>query len=140
MVGLHRTAASLEIERTRHDADRERTFSFCDLGHYGCCTGAGATTFAGGDEHHVGASEMFLDFVTMCFGCFATNFGVTACTETAREFATDVDFVTRITHDERLCVGIDRNKVDAAQTSVDHAVDGVDATTTDTHHFDDSDR
>ena len=76
----------------------------------------------------------------MRFGCFATNFGVTARTETAREFATDVDFVTRITHDERLSVGIDCNEVDAAQTSVDHAVDGVDATTTDTHHFDDSDR
>ena len=75
----------------------------------------------------------------MRFGCFATDFRVAACTETTREFATDVDFVARIAHDECLCVGVDCDEVDSSQASVDHAVDGVNATTTDTHHFDDSD-
>jgi hypothetical protein len=36
-----------------------------------------------------------------------------------------------------LCIGVNRNEFNSAQTCVNHSVDGVDATSTDTNDFDD---
>jgi hypothetical protein len=140
LVGLHRTTTTLEVERTSHDADGERTFGLGNLGNDRCGTRTRSATFAGGDEHHVGACEMFLNFVTVSLGCLTADLGITPCTKSTRQFASDVDLVTRIAHDERLGVGVDGNEVDPAQSGIDHSVHGVDATAADTHHFDDRDR
>jgi len=79
---------------------------------------------------------MFLNFVAMCLGSFTTDFWVATCTKPARQFTTDVDFVTGVAHDEGLGIGVDGDEINPTQSGVDHAVDGVDSATTDTDHLD----
>ena len=68
VVGLLLAGASLELERQRHDADRQRTELAGDPRDDGCCAGAGAATLAGRDEHHVRAAQRALDRVVAVLG------------------------------------------------------------------------
>ena len=137
---MHRASTTFERKRSRHDADGERTFALGDLCHDRRRTRAGAAALAGGDEHHVGTGEMLLNLIAMRFSSLASDFRIAARAETAREFAADVDLETRVAHDERLCVGVDRDEVDSAQSGVDHSIHGVHSAATDSDHFDDRNR
>ncbi|CAB4950364.1 unannotated protein [freshwater metagenome] len=136
-VGLYGTTASLEAERAGDHTDGERVHAARHLGDDRGRTGAGAATLAGGDEHHVGALDHLFDLVAMRLGSIATHVGVATGTETAREVAPDVEFDVGITHQQRLGIGVDRDELNTLQPCVDHAVNGVDATTADADHLDD---
>ena len=49
----------------------------------------------------------------------------------------DVELDVGVAHEQRLRIGVDGDELDALQTGVDHAVDGVDAATTDADDLDD---
>ena len=98
--------------------------------------GAGAAAFASGDEHHVGAFDHLFDFVAMRLACGAAHFGIAACTEAAREFAPNVEFDIGIAHQQCLRICVDSNELNALEACIDHAVDGVDATSAHTDDLD----
>src|SRR5205085_12281337 len=65
-----------------------------------------------------------------------THVGVGAGTEPAGELTTDVELDVGVAHQECLCIGVDRDELNAPQTDLDHPVHCVDATATDTHDLD----
>ena len=135
-LGLHRTAATFEAERTRHDADRQRADLLGDLRDDRRATGAGAAALARGDEHHVGALQHLFDLLAVLFGGLATDLGIGAGAESARELAADVELHVGVGQQQRLRVGVDRDELDALQPGVDHAVDRVAATAADADDLD----
>ena len=63
--------------------------------------------------------------------------GVGAGAEAAGELAADVELDVGVAHEQRLGVGVDGDELDALESDLDHPVDGVDSTATDTHDLDD---
>ena len=114
-VGLHRTAATFERERTGHDTDRERADLLRDLRDDGRATGAGAAALARGDEHHVGALQHLFDLGAVLFGGLATDLGIGSGAEPAGELTTDVELHVGVGEQQRLRVGVDRDELDTLQ-------------------------
>jgi hypothetical protein len=56
-----------------------------------------------------------------------------ASAESASELLPDLDLDVRLRTEQRLRVGVDRDELDALETLLDHAVDGVAARTADAH-------
>ena len=136
LLGCGRATPALEGERPGDHADRERADRAGHAGHDGRATRPGATALAGGHEHHVGALEHLFDLVAVVLGGLPADLGGGAGAEPAGELAADVELDVRVTHQQRLRVGVDRDELDALETNLDHAVDGVDATSTDADHLD----
>ena len=126
-IGLHGTTTTFEAEWAGDHTDGECTHAACGFGEYRSCTGTGAATFTGRDEHHVGALDHLFDLIAMCFGGGTAHFGVATGTQPTREVASDVEFHIGIAHEQRLRIGVDRDELDALQAGVDHPVDGIDA-------------
>ena len=72
----------------------------------------------------------------MRFAGGTSDLGIAACTKPTCEFAADVEFHIGVTHQQRLGVGVHCDEFDAFQPGVDHAVDRIHATATDTDDFD----
>src|SRR5699024_5476361 len=87
-------------------------------------------------EHHVRAGEGLLDLFLMVLCRTATDLGVGTGAEPAREVASDVELDVGVAHQQRLRICVYRDELDAAQPELDHAVDGVDAATTDADDLD----
>jgi hypothetical protein len=131
------SAAPLERERTRHHSDGERPQRTGDAGHDRSTTGAGATALACGDEDHVGALEHLFYLFGVVLGRTGTHLGVGSGAQTTGELASNVELDVGVAHQECLCIGVDRNELNALESHFDHPVDGVDATSTNTHNLDD---
>src|SRR6056297_2623289 len=136
VVGLHRSASSLERERPCDHTDGERPGLPGDLGDDRRRPGARTAALAGGDEHHVGTAHHLLDLFVVGLGRGTTDLGITAGAEPAREIATDVELDIGVTHQQRLRVGVHRGELDALQTGVDHPVDGIHAATSNSDDLD----
>ena len=136
-VGLGRALATLEAERPRDDADRERPEVAGDLGDDGRAAGAGAAALAGGDEHHVGALQDLLDLVGVLVGGALADDGVRAGAEPAGGLTSDVELHLGVGHQEGLRVGVDGDELDAPEACLDHPVHRVDAAPADADHLDD---
>src|ERR687898_300646 len=136
LLGLHCPAATLERERPRDHADRERADALGDLGHHRRPAGARAPALAGGDEDHVGALEDLLDLLAVLLRGLTTDLGVAAGSEAARQLTTDVELGVGVAHEQRLGVGVDGDELHALEAGVDHAVDGIDPAAPDPDHFD----
>jgi len=91
-----RTPATLEGERPRDYADRERAELLRDLGNDGRAAGAGSAAFARGDEHHVGALQHFLDLLAVLLGGLPADLGIRTGAEPLGELATDVELHVRV--------------------------------------------
>ena len=137
VFGLIAAPLALERERPGDHADRQRAQLAGDAGDDGRTAGAGATPFAGGDEHHVRPAKQFFDLVLGVIGGLAPDFRVGAGAQPACGVAADVELDVGIAHQQRLRVGVDRDELHALEALLDHPVDGVDAAATDTHNLDD---
>ncbi len=120
-----------------HDADGQRAQRAGDARHDRGTAGAGAAALARGDEDHVGALEHLFDLVGVVLGGLTALVGVGAGAEAAGQVAADVELDVGVAHQQRLGVGVHRDELDAAQTGLDHAVDGVDAAAADADDLDD---
>ena len=129
-------ALALKGERAGHHTDGQRAHFLGDASHDRSRAGARAAALAGGDEHHVGPLQGFLDFLLVVFGRSPPNLGVRTRTEAAGGLASDVELGVGIGKQQRLGVGVDCNKLDALQAFLDHAVDGVDAAAADSDDAD----
>ena len=130
-------AAALEGERPGDDADGQGAERAGDVGDDRRAAGAGAAALAGGDEDHVGALEDLLDLLAVVLGGLRADVGVGAGAETTGQLAADVELDVGVAHQQRLRVGVDRDELDALETDLDHAVDGVDAAAADADDLDD---
>lgn len=73
----------------------------------------------------------------MGLGGVTTDIGVASRAEATGEIATDVELHVGVAHQESLRAGVDRDELDAFEAGVDHAIDGIDATTADSDDLDD---
>src|SRR6266540_112593 len=136
VLSLDGAAAPFERERTRHDADGERTDAARDLGDDRRAAGSCAATFAGSDEDHVGALEHLFDLVAVLLGCVAPDLGVGARAEASGSLATDVELDVGVAHQQSLRVGVDGDELHALEPCVDHAVHRVAAAAADADDLD----
>ncbi len=65
------------------------------------------------------------------------HLGVRTCAEAAGQFPAHIQLDVRITHQERLRIGVDGDELHALEADFDHAVDGIDAAAADSDNFDD---
>ena len=93
--------------------------------------GAGANPDVGTQaaEDHADEIEEVIKGADMVF--------VTAGAEAPGELSPDVQLDVGIAHEQGLCVGVDRDELNALESDLDHPVDGVDPTPTDAHDLDD---
>ena len=90
LLGLHRSPATFEPERSCHDADGERTHVTSDLGNHWRSAGSGATALACRNEDHVRALKRSLDLFAMVLSSLTADLGVRSCAEPTGELAADV--------------------------------------------------
>jgi hypothetical protein len=91
----------------------------------------------GRDEQHVGAVDQLADAVAVLVRGIASDLGLRAGTEAARERAAELKLRARSRATERLRVGVCTDEFDAAKAANDHVLDGVAAATADADDFDD---
>ena len=77
-----------------------------------------------------------LDLLRVVLGGLRAHVGVGAGAEAPGQLAADVELDIGVTHQQGLRIGVDRDELDALQTDLDHPVDGVDSTSTNTHDLD----
>src|SRR6185503_9127752 len=124
-VGLIGAAATFEGERLRDDADGERLELPPQLGHDRRGASACAAALARSDEDHVGALQRLLQLVAALLGGREADLGIRAGAEAAGRLRADVDLDVGVRVQQRLCVGVDSDELDAGETGLDHAVDRV---------------
>jgi hypothetical protein len=73
----------------------------------------------------IGALQHLFDLVAVLFRRLLADLGIRSGAEPARQLATEIQLHVRVTHQECLRVGVDRDELDALQPGIDHAVDGV---------------
>jgi hypothetical protein len=135
---LRGAAFALKGERTGHDPDGEYAERSRDFSDHRSSAGASATTFARGDEDHVGVGERVFDFRAVVLGGLTSDLGIATRAEPTRELTSDVEFEVGFTEQERLGVGVGRDELDIAKSFGDHPVHGVDTTTTHADYLDNS--
>src|SRR5690625_247928 len=136
-VRLHTATPALEGKRSGHHTDGQRTQGAGDPGDYRRPTGAGATTFTCGDEHHVRPAQDLLDLLGVVLGGLLTHLRISAGAEATGQVPADVELDVGIAHQQCLRVGVDRDEFDALQPDFDHPVDGIATATADADHLDD---
>ena len=136
LLGLLRALAALERERLRDDADGQRLELAAELGDDRRAARAGAAALAGGDEDHVGALERLLQLVAALLRGREPDCRVGAGAEAAGRLRADVDLHVGVRHEERLRIRVHGDELDAAETGVDHAIDGVRAAAADADDLD----
>ncbi len=137
VLGLVRAATALEGERAGDHTDRQGAERAGDVGDDGGAAGAGAAALSRGHEDHVGPLEDLLDLLTVVLGRLAADVWVGACAQPSGEFPADVQLDVGVAHQQGLCIGVDRDELDALEPDLDHPVDGVHATAADADDLDD---
>ena len=103
----------------------------------GCSRYPGAAALAAGDEHHIGASERLGDVVAGLIGGLTADLGVGASAQAAGQVGADVHLDIGIRDRECLSIGVDGNKLDAADALFDHSIDRVGTAAADADHLND---
>ena len=98
------------------------------------CPGTAAQ--ASGDEDHVGAFKMGVDVLDGFFGRCRADFGAGACTETLGGFEAELDSVLAFRAFQCLRIGVGDNKLHPLEIRLDHVVDRITPSTTDTKYDD----
>ena len=129
------TFASFKSERTCHDTNCKSTKIFSDTCNNRGCTCTRSTTHTSSDKDHVCSSDSFRQSFFTFFCSFTSNFWTTSCTQTTSQFWTKLDncFCFRTAKGLYISVGCD--KFYTSNTLVNHAVDGVTTTTTNTNYL-----
>ena len=87
--------------------------------------GAGAAAHAGGDEDHVRAFEVRMDFVGGFLGGVHADFGVGAGAQALGDGLAQLDAAVGLGERQVLRVGVGDDELDPFEAGVDHVVDGV---------------
>ncbi len=134
--GLVDLLRSFETEGDGDDAHGEDAQFLADACDDGCCSGAGASAHAGGDECHLGAvAEHVAHVLKAFFGGLARLFGLVASTESLfAELQVDGHWAVV----ECLVVGIAEHEGHVVYAFAIHVVHGIASTSAYADHFDDA--
>jgi hypothetical protein len=135
-LGLLHAAFAFEGERLGDDCDGERSHFAGERGNDRSGTGARTASEAGRNEDHVGAFERFDDLVGIFKSGFAADFGIGSSAEAVRQLHAELQLDRGMRHAEGLQISVGDDEFDALHSGIDHAVDGVAATTTYADDFD----
>ena len=139
LLGLHHTAASLEVKGLGDHANGEDAHLLGDVGHDGGRAGTGAAAHTGGDEHHVRVLQGLGHSGTALLSGLAPHFGVAARALPAGELLTDLNLKRRAGNGKRLLVRVDRDKIHTLGAGFHHPVDYVVAAAADADDLDGND-
>ena len=136
---LENLFVAFEEEWDCYDADGEHAVVAGNASHHRGGTGACSATHTGGDEHHLGfVVKQGGNLVGAFFGCCLSHLGVVAGTQALTGVRADEQTRWHWRAVEVLTVGVAHHKRHALNVLHIHVVDGIAATATHTHHFDDS--
>ena len=130
------SVAAFEGEGLGHHADGQDAAVAGAFGDDGGRAGAGAAAHAGGDEDHVGAVQVPVDFLGRVLGGVHADLGVGARAQTLGDVHAELDALAGERQRELLGVGVRDDEIDALQARFDHVVDGVDPGASDAEHAD----
>ncbi len=131
-LGLPHPLAPLEQERLGHDPDGERAHVPRELRDDRRRPGARAAAHAAGDEHKIRTLEHVQHVVLVLLDGLAADLGSRTRTEPTRELLADLHLHVGLVVQQRLRIGVDRDELHPREVLLDHAVDGVASTATDT--------
>src|SRR5690606_16221374 len=117
------------------DTDGECTNRLRDTGDNWSTSGTGTAALSGRNEDHICPFKDFLDLVRMIFSSTTTHLRIGPSSKTPGEASANIKFYISITEQQRLGVGINRNKLNPFEPHFDHAVYRVDATATDSNNL-----
>ncbi|MNQ98645.1 hypothetical protein D3C85_1143490 [compost metagenome] len=128
-AGVRQTHAvtAFEGEGLGHDADGQDAPVAGALGDDGGRAGAGAAAHAAGDEDHVRAVQVRVDFVSALLGGVHADFGVGAGAEALGDGLAQLDATVGLGEAQMLSVGVGDDELDPFKAGVDHIVHGVPA-------------
>src|SRR5690606_21664964 len=129
-------ALALEVERLGDDANGEDAPLAGSSRDDRRCARSSATTHASGDEAHMRMSQLVEDFVNALFGSSTANLGLGSGTQTFGNIGTELNHLLGLRHGQCLSVGVRANELHAAQTRIDHVVDGVTTASANTEYRD----
>ena len=136
-LGLHLPLLAFELERLGDDRDRQRAELAREAGDDRRRAGAGAAAEPGRDEDHVGAVERLDDLVGVLerrlSGRRSDRRRRRAPWSACRRSASLTGAALRL---QRLQVGVGDDELDAVESGLHHAVDGVAAAAADADHLD----
>ncbi len=133
--GAH-TALTFKVERLGDDADGQDAHLAGGCGDDRRCTGAGAAAHTCGDEHHVGAREVILDFVDDLLRSGSAHIGLRPGAEALGDLRAHLHDAFSLRHGEGLCIGVSDDEVHPLKAGGDHVVDGIAARAADTENGD----
>ena len=105
------------MERLGDHADGQDAEFAGDAGDDRSGASAGATTHAGGDEHHMRAGEMIAQFVDDFLGGGAADLRLGAGAETLGDLRAHLDDAFGFRQGQSLGVGVGNDEIDALQAS-----------------------
>ena len=129
------TALAFKIKRLCNDGDRQNAHVFCNFCDYGRGTGACPAAHTGGDKNHIRALNGFADILGALFRCLCACLRVCAGAHAFCGFIADIDLGCGAGIGKRLQIGVDCDKFNTLDISLDHAVDGVVSAAADTNDF-----
>ena len=129
-------SSSFEGERLRDYGYSEDALLFRDLGDHGSCSCSGTAAHSCGNEYHVGAFQSGCDLFAALIGCALALLGITAGSQSVSQLVPYLKLVCGFAVLKDLAVGIHRDKFDALDPGIRHAVNCVSAASADTYDFD----
>jgi hypothetical protein len=127
---------ALETERPGDEAEGQRPQLLSDLGNDRRAAGPGPAALAGGDEDHIGALQDLFQLVAALVRRVLADLWIRPGPQPLRRLRSDLHLHIGIDDEQRLCVGVRRHELDAAETRIHHAVDGVRTAAADAHDLD----
>ena len=136
LLGHFAPSRTFEEERLRDDANGQDAQPSCHLGDDRRASRAGATAHSGSDEDHVAALELFMDGLLALFGRRFANFGIAAGSKSSGRLLPESDSLRSGALGQGLGIRVHRDKLNTRHALVDHAVDGIAASTANSEDLD----
>ena len=129
------TLASFKTERTCNYRNSQSTNIFCDTSNYWSSTCPRSTTHTSSDEDHICSLQSFSQDFFAFFSSLAANFRLTSGTKSASQLRTELNNCFSFSTAKSLNICICCDEFNTSNTFINHSVDGVTATSTDTNNF-----
>ena len=129
------TLASFKTERTCNYSNSQSTNIFGDTSDYWSSTRSRSTPHTSSDEDHICSLQSFCQNFFTFFSSLAANFRLTSGTESASQLRTELNNCFSFGTAKSLNICICCDEFNTSNTFINHSVDGITATSTDTNNF-----
>ena len=129
------TLASFKTKRTCYNTNCKSAQIFGDTSNNRSSSSSRASSHTSSDEDHICATDSFRQCFFAFFSSFTTNLRLTSCTQTTSQFRSQLNNSLSFCTAQCLYICVCCDKFYACNTFVDHTVDGIATTSTDTNYF-----